>query len=107
MKTEAGSGPNAQGAPEAAISGGTNGSARRLRTVSRQHRAIMFRLEMGAVARLLQSRRFHENVIIGVIGLAALAQLFRENQARALARLVAWDKRRNLHDQRRAKARSA
>ena len=32
-------------------------------------------------------------LIIGVIGLAGLASLGRENQARALARAAAWDRR--------------
>jgi len=52
---------------------------------------------------LLRSRRFPGQVIIGVIGLVALARLARENQARAWARLVAWDKRQNLRYQRSAK----
>ena len=62
---------------------------------------------LGAVAIILRSRRLHELVIVGVIGLAALARLSRENQARTLARVAAWDKRRNLRDQRTSKARPA
>jgi hypothetical protein len=41
-------------------------------------------------------------VITGAIGLAALAGLVRENQLRAVARLVAWDKQQNLRYQRPA-----
>jgi hypothetical protein len=47
-------------------------------------------------ARLLRSHLFHGQVIIGVIGLSALAGLARENQARARARLAAWDRARKL-----------
>jgi hypothetical protein len=43
-------------------------------------------------ARLLRSRHVHGQVIIGVIGLSALAGLCPGNQARARARLAAWDK---------------
>ena len=39
-----------------------------------------------------EARRFHVQVIIGVIGQGALASIARENQAVALARLAAWDK---------------
>jgi hypothetical protein len=44
-------------------------------------------------------------VITGAIGLAAAASLSRENQARAAARMVAWDKQRKLREQRTAEAR--
>jgi hypothetical protein len=47
-------------------------------------------------ARLLRSRHVRGQVIIGVIGLSALAALTRENQARACARQAAWDKARRL-----------
>jgi hypothetical protein len=63
----------------------------------------MLRIGLG----LLLSRPFHVQVIAGVIGLAALAGLVRENQARTRARLAAWDNRQNLRYQRTAKARPA
>jgi hypothetical protein len=56
---------------------------------------------------LLLSRRFHVQVIAAVIGLAALAGLARENQARTRVRLGAWDKQQNLRHQRTAKIRPA
>jgi hypothetical protein len=56
---------------------------------------------------LVLSRRFGGRVIAGVIGLAALAGLARENQARTRARLGAWDKQQNLRHQRTAKIRPA
>src|SRR5437016_14629724 len=62
----------------------------------RQRRLIVRGIELAAVAQYLGSRRFLERAIVGAIGLAALASLARENQARALTRLVAWDKQRNL-----------
>jgi hypothetical protein len=63
----------------------------------------MLRIGLG----LLLSRPFHKQVIAGVIGLAALAGLARENQARTRARLAAWDKRQNLRYRRTVKARPA
>jgi hypothetical protein len=39
---------------------------------------------------VLRDRRFREDAIIGAISLAVLAQLARESQVRARARLVAW-----------------
>jgi hypothetical protein len=70
---------------------------------SRKYRSVMFRIGLG----LVLSRPFHEVVIAGVIGLAALAGLARENEARTRARLAAWDKRQNLRYQRTVKARPA
>lgn len=73
-------------------------------TADRQQRVIVLTIGLGAVANTLRSRRFHEQVIIGVIGLAALVSLARENRASALVRLAAWDKRQSLRQQRTAKA---
>jgi|CZKT01.1.fsa_nt_gi hypothetical protein len=50
---------------------------------------------LATLACLLRSPRFHGQVIIGVIGLSALAGLARE-QARACALLAAGDKARRL-----------
>jgi type II secretory pathway pseudopilin PulG len=61
----------------------------------------MLRIGLG----ILRSRQFRELVIIGVIGAAALAGLARENQARARARVAAWDQRQHLRHQRTATAR--
>jgi hypothetical protein len=44
----------------------------------------------------LRSRFIVELAIAGAVGLAALAGLARENQARTRARLAAWDKRQGL-----------
>jgi hypothetical protein len=66
----------------------------------RQRRLIVRGIEVAAAAHYLGSRRFLERAIVGAIGLAALASMARENQARALSRFIAWDKHRNLIRQR-------
>ena len=48
-----------------------------------------------------------ELAITAVIGLAALVGLARENQARSVARLSAWDKAQTLRREGAAKIRSA
>jgi hypothetical protein len=48
-----------------------------------------------------------ELAITAVIGLAALIGLARENQARSVARMAAWDKAQTLRRQGAAKIRSA
>lgn len=107
MTSDVGTRRDARNAPEAAISAGTGRAARRSRPAIRRHRLITVGIELDAVARLLRSRRFHERLIVGGIVLAALSRLARENQARTLARLAAWDKRRNPRSARTAKARPA
>jgi hypothetical protein len=56
---------------------------------------------------ILRSRLFHKLVITAVLVLAALVGLGRENQARNLARVAAWDKAQKLRRQGTAKARPA
>jgi hypothetical protein len=63
----------------------------------------MLRIGLG----LLGSRPFHKLVITAVIGLAALAGLARENQARTFVRVAAWDRQQNLRHQRTARTRPA
>ncbi|MGO8978956.1 MAG: hypothetical protein ACLP3Q_16935 [Streptosporangiaceae bacterium] len=79
--------------------------ARQAQAESRQRRVIVTGIGLAALARFLGSRRFLSYVITGAIGLAAAASLSRENQARAAARVVAWDKQRKLREQRTAEAR--
>ena len=71
----------------------------------RQRRTIVASVELTALARHLASRRFMAQVITGAIALAAVAELLRENQARSVARLVAWDRKRHLRDQLASQAR--
>jgi len=46
-----------------------------------------------ALARLPRDRRFQEHVLTLAVVLAAAVAIGRENQARALARLITWDER--------------
>lgn len=70
----------------------TGGPAGQSRAASGQRQVIMLTIGLGVVANVLRSPRFRELVIVGVIGLAAVARPSRENQARTLARVAAWDK---------------
>jgi hypothetical protein len=107
MAMETGSGRDAFRTPGAVVSARTGGPAGQSRTANGQRQVVMLMIGLGAAANLVRSRGFHEMVIVGVIGLAALARMSRENQARNLARVAAWDKRRNLRDQHTRKARPA
>jgi hypothetical protein len=98
MTSEAGSGRGAM------ISGRTERAARRRsRAASRNHRMVMLRIGFG----FLTSPPVVELAITAVIGLAALVGLARENKARSVARLAAWDKAQTLRRQGAAKIRSA
>ena len=107
MAMEIGSGRDAHRTPGAVNSARTGGPAGQSRAASGERRVIMLAIGLGVVANVLRSPRFRELVIVGVIGLAAVAGLSRENQARTLARVAAWDKKRNLPHQRTPKARPA
>jgi hypothetical protein len=96
MTIEAGSGRNPGKEPGAVISARSARSARQPRAASRQHGVVWLRIGLATIVHVLRRRRFHEQVIICLIGLAALASLGRETQARVLARLAAWDKARRL-----------
>jgi hypothetical protein len=72
---------------------------------NRQRHWVILGIELGALARFLGSSRFREYVIVGAIGVAALAALGRESQERSVAGLVAWDQRREARELRRAKGR--
>ena len=87
MTRDAGSGSAAHRTPEGVLEG-TVITARPRRPVHRGQRVAWFRIALG----LLLSRRFHEQVVLVIIALAALVRLARENQAKNIARLAAWDK---------------
>ncbi len=78
-------------------------SARPVRAADRHRRAALVGVVVVALARLPKDKRFQETVITVVIALAALAALARESQARSIARLAAWDQRRNQRDLRPVK----
>ena len=103
MTIKAGSGPDAHSEPRAVSSGRGDREARQARAARREHRVIMFGIELDAVAHLLRDRRLQERVITGVIGLVALAGLARETQERSLARLATWSGRYYFRDLRQAR----
>jgi len=82
---------------------GSGRGARRSRAAGRNHRRVMLRIGFG----FLLSPPVIELAITAVIGLAALIGLARENQARSVARLSAWDKAQTLRREGAAKIRSA
>ncbi len=72
--------------------------ARSVRAADRNRRVALAGVVVVALARLPRDKRFQETVITLVIGLAALAAIARESQARSIARLAAWDERRHQRD---------
>jgi hypothetical protein len=101
MTIEAGSGQDPSQAPDAMMTRWREPP----RPGGRQRRAIVASVELTALARHLASRRFMAQVITGAIVLAAVAELLRENEARGVARLAAWDQRRHLRQQSASQAR--
>ncbi len=61
------------------------------RTTSRTRDVILVGIGIGAVARLLGSRRFHVRVITGVIGAAALAGMARQSEVPVMVRVMLKD----------------
>jgi len=94
MTIEAGSAQDPSQAPDAMMAG-----RREPARLGGQRRTIIASVELAALARHLASRRFVTQVITGAIVLAAVAELMRENQARSVARLVAWDRKRRLRQE--------
>jgi hypothetical protein len=68
---------------------------------NRRRNVIFFLVLMAATARLPFERRVHQRIIMIMIVLAAVAGIARDNEAR----IVAWDRRRNLR-YRRSRTRS-
>jgi hypothetical protein len=70
-------------------------------------RVIMTVIGLGAAAHLAHQRSSYQHAIMIALGLAAVAGLERASRARSFARLAAWDKGRNLREQRVRKTRRA
>jgi hypothetical protein len=87
------------------ISPGTGSGRARQAWASREHRMIVRGAELGALVHLLRDRRFQQNLITGIIGLAALVRIAREGRTRMLTCLMAWDKRQDRRNQPTAAAR--
>jgi len=72
-----------------------------------QRHGIMAVIGLALAARLARDSRNYQHVIMVVIGVVAVAGLGRASGARSVARLAAWDKRRNPSGQRVPKTRQA
>ncbi len=101
MVINVGPAEEAEAVSEADASRRLNAAARTARAADRQRRAALLAAGFVALARLARDRRFQEGVLTLVIGIAAAAALARENQARSLARLVAWDQRQKVRQLRK------
>jgi hypothetical protein len=64
------------------------------------HHAIVTAIGLGAAVHLARQRSSYEHAIMIALGLAAVAGLEHASRARSFARLAAWDRRHNLHEQR-------
>jgi hypothetical protein len=51
-------------------------------SASRGHRMVVRWVELDALMHLLRDRRFQQNLVTGIIGLAALGHMGREGQSR-------------------------
>ncbi len=71
----------------------SNRSAWSVRAAERRRRAVLVAVVLVALARVPRDSRFQEHVLTLAIVLAAVASMGKESQARALARLIAWDDR--------------
>jgi hypothetical protein len=64
---------------------------RQVRAQGGYHQMIRYGIVLAAVARaLLSDRRFHVTVITGAIGVLALADVIKNNQARPVRRAASW-----------------
>ncbi len=99
MTRDAGSQPAARQAAQGVLEG-TVITARQIEAARRRRRRAWFMVVLA----VLRTPGFHEAVIVAVIALAAAAGLAKENQARALVRLAAWDKRQAVRHAPRAVA---
>ena len=73
-------------------------------TTSRRQNTVLAVIGATAAARIVRNRRTYERVILLAIVLAAAAGMARASQLRSVARLIEWDKRQALAEQRRAGA---
>jgi hypothetical protein len=86
------------------MSSGPAGSAHKSRSLSRREKVVLAVIGVTAVTRMARDHRTYERVILVALALIGAAGLARAGQARAIARLIAWDKEQTLAEQRRAKA---
>lgn len=72
---------------------GGNGPTRQSKAAELEAKAVLRLIGVAVLLRLLQSRRFWEQLAIGAIVLGALGRIGQENGAGTMARLAAWNKR--------------
>ena len=79
----------------------TAGTAQRpVRTPGVRQRMVRYWIVLATVRHILQDRRFQETVIVGAIGVVALAQVGRDNQARPVRRAASVTTRFHPHPHR-------
>jgi hypothetical protein len=78
-------------------------AGRRPRAAGADHRTALRMVALATVVHMLRSRRFYQRVVTVAIALRALRRIGQENQASAMARLAAWDKRQVQRLERKAK----
>jgi hypothetical protein len=76
--------------PLANIAAGSNRSAAQPGHSGVDGKAALGLVGLGVVGHVLRSRRFREQVIVGVIVLGALRRLGQENRASTFERVAAW-----------------
>ena len=69
---------------------------RAVRTPGVRQRMVGYWIALATVRHILQDRRFQETVIVAAIGVVALAQVGRDNQARPVRRAASWYKRHDV-----------
>ena len=87
------SGQGAGRPPLAIIAAGSSRSAAQPGDSGFDGQAALGLVGLGVVGHVLRSRRFYEQVIVGVIVLEALRGLGQENRASTFERVAAWNKR--------------
>jgi hypothetical protein len=85
------------------ISPGPTAATPQSPAASRRPKVVMAVVGLTAAARLAGDRRTHERVILLAIALAAAVGLARAGEVRSIARLIDWDRRQAVAEQRRAK----
>ena len=85
------------------ISSGPAQAAPQSPAVSRRPKTVLAVVGLAAAARIAGDRRTHERVILLAIALAAAVDLARAGEIRSVTRLLDWDKRQTLAEQRRAR----
>jgi hypothetical protein len=68
---------------------------------------VRYWIMLATASHVLGDRRFQAKVITGVIGVVALAQLGRDNQARPVRRAASWYSKLGVSEEQVARVREA